>query len=192
MSKKNFMLIFFSIAILLLLLPACQYFKNLAYGIDDLDEHLHKLVNQFRKNHYNQFKEIVPSSTSVFRSYNQHINPPLDSNKSISYWSSRFYDFRSFDRFEFSKNDTVQEGFYFVKEKQQMYYYKADWHYKPNRLSIKVLPYDTAHYALKVIHQKRTDLLDPNTKYLITTVRRIKKSQWDIKAWGYYQRQRYD
>jgi hypothetical protein len=62
----------------------------------------------------------------------------------------------------------------------------------PSKISITKMSYDTAHYALKVIHQGRTDLLDPAYKYLITTAKKKKRYKWDVKAWGYYQNKRYD
>ena len=73
-----------------------------------------------------------------------------------------------------------------------IYHYVADWHCKPHTLSIQKLPYDTAHYALKLLHQNRMDLLQPNTKYMFTTVKRTKRDQWKIKAWGYYNGKKYE
>jgi hypothetical protein len=175
----------------LLTYTSCYQLKTLIYGNDDLNEHIdsehYKLWDK-----YAEMREIVPSSYGVRTSYRRHINPPLDTTTGRGYWSTRFYYYKHFEVFEFSENDTIQEGYYFVKEQNTMYHYKSDWHYKPNRLSIKILPYDTAHYALKIMHKNQSDLLKPNYKYLITIVDRVKRDKWNIKSYGYYNGKKYE
>ena len=128
-----------------------------------------------------EYHSLVGRTSSLHNSYNKKIIPR--DTFGWGYWSNNFYKYLYFERLSFTKNDTLVEAYYYVKEKNIMYKCKNQFiKGSNNEFDIQELPYDSNHFGLKFIHTQDTNLLEPNTKYLVTQVKRIGKLKWQVKA----------
>ena len=173
---------------LFILLLLCGYscMKPLMYSAsrynvtDVIDEEAYSL-----RERYPYFREMVPASRHVMGSQLPNVEPPY-------YWTEGIDTFRNVKIFEFTQNDTLQEGFYYIKEHKKMFHYVVDFKFKPSHLTVEQLPFDDNHFGLQILRGERLDLLSQNTKYLLTQIRRKSKHRWQVKMWGYCNNQKYE
>jgi hypothetical protein len=136
------------------------------------------------------FKKLATQSLKITQTYPNNITPPLEGTTKedySGYWSGEFTMLKSFEIVEYTKNDTIQEGYYIAKERNEIYYYRADWSVSPKTLSLKKMPYDANHEAVEIVHKKQYKYFKKDHKYLITKARQNKEGEWTIKAFCYYE-----
>jgi hypothetical protein len=148
--------------------------------ISKMGEYMLDETSKHRGNSF-EYHALVGRTYSLHNSYNNKIM--LRDTLGWGYWSNNFYKYLYFERLSFTKNDTLIEAFYYVKEKNIMYKCKNQFIKGSNsEFDIQELPFDSSHFGLRFIHTQDTNLLEPNTKYLVTQVKRIGKLKWQVKA----------
>ena len=156
-------------------LPIAKESGNASSKLDDLME------EQVYKYEDREHIELIGRSTSLGRGFNSKIMPSYGLGRAK--WSFNFHKYMYFERLSFTQNDTLVKAFYYVKEKNIMYQCSNTFTDSTlTNFDIEELPYDSNHWGLKII-QGDSSLLQPNTKYLITQVKRIARANWRVKAW---------
>ena len=156
-------------------LPIAKESGNAASKLDDLmEEQVYKYADR-------EHLALIGRSTSLDRGFNSKIMPSYGLGRAS--WSFNFHKYMYFERLNFTQNDTLVKAFYYVKEKNIMYRCRNTFtDATMTSFDIEELPYDPNHWGLKII-QGDSSLLEPNTKYLITQVKRIARANWEVKAW---------
>ena len=136
------------------------------------------------------YSRLAANSRNIMGKYH-NIEPNYNQYGGRWCWTANFYKYMCIEKIEFTQNDTTCEGFYYIKEDDLMYHYtyfavpfrdSLKYNTMPQKLHIEKFPYDIEHYGLKIIHGKDYSLLKPNTKYLITKIRRIAKTKWCVNV----------
>ena len=156
-------------------LPIAKESGNASSKLDDL------MLEQVYKYADREHRALIGRSTSLDRGCNSKIMPSYGLGRAK--WSFNFHKYMYFERLNFTQNDTLVKAFYYVKEKNIMYRCSNTFTDSTMMNSdIEELPYDPNHWGLKII-QGDSSLLEPNTKYLITQIKRIARANWEVKAW---------
>jgi hypothetical protein len=136
------------------------------------------------------FGKLLPQSIKTIKVNPQYVRPRLDDIPLEGYrgcWSSRFAVLKSFEIVEYTKNDTIQEGYYIAKERNEIYYYRAGFSISPRVLNLKKILYDANHEAVKMVHKQQYKYFKEDHKCLITKARQNKEGECTIKAFCYYE-----
>jgi hypothetical protein len=187
--KKNIKSYFILGILLSIGLVACRkypfhYRTSLSDSLSAQRQHLYTGSRQLL------FRKLLPQSIKVIKTYPKYVYPALEDipiKFQKKYWGARFTELKSFEMVEYTKNDTIQEGYYIAKERNEIYYYRADFSISPRTLSLKKMPYDANHEAVKIVHKQQYKYFKKDYKYLITKARQNKKGEWRIKAFCYYE-----
>ena len=167
-------------------LPIASINSNAGYKFQ---ESIEAQLEPIRANN-DVYRRLAASSRNIMWNYH-NIEPNYNQYGGRSGWCGNFFKYMHIEKLEFTQNDTLFEGFYYIKEDDLMYHYtyfavpfrdSLKYNTIPQKLHIEKFPYDIEHYGLKIIHGKDYSLLKPNTKYLITKIRRIAKTKWCVNV----------